>query len=91
MTSDDARELASAHEQIDYLHAEVNRCWAALAAVAEIVEPAWLAGRILPRMVGAEEMAQVAAIRAVLDRVAREGAEEDTGATRVSENAERTP
>lgn len=63
---------------------------AQLDAIAEIVSPEWLAGRVLPRMIGAEEMAQVAAIRAVLahpDSVAQE----DTGTTEVSENAARTP
>lgn len=84
------QQLASANEQIDDLHAEINRSWATIAAIAEIVTPQWLAGRVLPRMIGAEEMAQVAAIRAVLahpDSVAQE----DTGASQVSENAERTP
>lgn len=46
--------------------------------VTEIVDPAWLAARVLPRMVGAEEMAQVAAIRAVL-------AQDDTEGTDPSE------
>lgn len=77
--ADDATMLASLDARISSLVAEVN-------AIAEIVDPVWLTGRILPRMIGAEEMAQVAAIRAVLDAV-----QEGTGPTAVSENAQGTP
>jgi hypothetical protein len=39
-----------------------------LEEIARITSPAWLAARPLPRMIGAEEMAQVAAIKEILTR-----------------------
>lgn len=71
--------LDQATDRADVLRAQLD-------AIAEVVDPGWLAGRILPRMIGAEEMAQLAAIRAVLG-----AAQEDTGTTRVSENTGDTP
>lgn len=38
-----------------------------LRAIAEVLDQSWFADRVVPRMIGAEEMQQVAAIRSIMD------------------------
>lgn len=62
-----ARDLAvKRYHEIVELADELDEANAKLAAVRKVLADEWVRGRVLPRMVGAEDQARVTAIRRIM-------------------------